>query len=104
LFRSRGTTKLYHLKENLGAIDVELTSDDLREIESAASKITVHAARYPKQLEKMTGLCVEVMKRRSRAPYFRKNATGGARSREQPLDRWPKVLANLYVTRVYHFR
>jgi aryl-alcohol dehydrogenase-like predicted oxidoreductase len=51
-----GTTKLHRLEENLGAMDVELTNDDLREIESAASQITVQGARYPEQLEKMTGL------------------------------------------------
>jgi hypothetical protein len=39
-----------------GATDVELTKDDLCEIESAASKITIQGARYPEQLEKMTGL------------------------------------------------
>jgi len=50
-----GTTKLNRLDENMGAIAVELTPDDLREIESAASKITVHGARYPEKLEKMTG-------------------------------------------------
>lgn len=41
-----GTTKLHRLEENLGAVDVELTPDDLREIESAASHITVHGDRY----------------------------------------------------------
>ncbi len=50
-----GTTKLQRLDENIGAAAVELTSDDLREIDSAASKITVHGARYPERLEKMTG-------------------------------------------------
>src|SRR5579859_3375935 len=50
-----GTTKLYRLDENIGAVAVELTADDLREIESAASKITVQGARYPEKLEKMTG-------------------------------------------------
>jgi aryl-alcohol dehydrogenase-like predicted oxidoreductase len=50
-----GTTKLHRLEENLGAVAVELTPDDLREIDSAASKITVQGARYPEQLEKMTG-------------------------------------------------
>jgi aryl-alcohol dehydrogenase-like predicted oxidoreductase len=50
-----GTTKLHRLDENIGAVSVELTSDDLREIESAASKITVQGARYPERLEKMTG-------------------------------------------------
>ena len=50
-----GTTKLHRLDENIGAVAVEITSDDLREIDSAASKITVHGARYPERLEKMTG-------------------------------------------------
>ncbi|MFZ0296037.1 MAG: aldo/keto reductase [Candidatus Sulfotelmatobacter sp.] len=51
-----GTTKLNRLEENIGAVTVELTSDDLREIESAASRIKVEGARYPERLEKMTGL------------------------------------------------
>jgi aryl-alcohol dehydrogenase-like predicted oxidoreductase len=50
-----GTTKRHRLEENLGAANVELTADDLREIESAASKITVQGARYPEHLEQMTG-------------------------------------------------
>ncbi len=50
-----GTRKLERLNENIGAVAVELTSDDLREIENAASKITVQGARYPKNLEQMTG-------------------------------------------------
>ncbi|HEV8484930.1 MAG TPA: aldo/keto reductase [Blastocatellia bacterium] len=50
-----GTTKLHRLDENLGAEAVKLTPGDLREIDSAASKITVHGARYPDQLERMTG-------------------------------------------------
>jgi aryl-alcohol dehydrogenase-like predicted oxidoreductase len=50
-----GTTKLHRLEENLGAATVELTADDLRDIENAASKITVQGARYPEKLEKMTG-------------------------------------------------
>jgi aryl-alcohol dehydrogenase-like predicted oxidoreductase len=50
-----GTTKLHRLEENIGAAAVELTSDDLCEIESAASKITVQGARYPEELERMTG-------------------------------------------------
>jgi len=50
-----GTTKLHRLDENLGALAVELTPDDLRDLESAASKITVHGARYPEKLEQMTG-------------------------------------------------
>jgi aryl-alcohol dehydrogenase-like predicted oxidoreductase len=50
-----GTTKLHRLEENIGAAAIELTADDLREIESAASNITVHGARYPEKLEQMTG-------------------------------------------------
>ena len=50
-----GTTKLDRLEENIGAAAVELTPDDLREIDSAASKITVQGARYPEKLEQMTG-------------------------------------------------
>jgi len=50
-----GTRKLERLDENLGAVAVELTSDDLREIDSASSKITVQGARYPEKLEQMTG-------------------------------------------------
>jgi aryl-alcohol dehydrogenase-like predicted oxidoreductase len=50
-----GTTKLDRLDENLGAAAIELTADDLREIETAASKITVQGARYPEHLEQMTG-------------------------------------------------
>ena len=50
-----GTTKLGRLEENIGAVSVELTPDDLREIESAASQIQVQGARYPEHLEKMTG-------------------------------------------------
>ena len=50
-----GTTKLHRLEENIGAAAIELTPDDLREIESAASKITVRGARYPEKLEQMTG-------------------------------------------------
>jgi aryl-alcohol dehydrogenase-like predicted oxidoreductase len=50
-----GTTKLNRLEENIGAVAVELTPDDLRDIDNAASKITVQGARYPEQLEKMTG-------------------------------------------------
>src|SRR3989449_609596 len=51
-----GTTKLRRLEENIGAVDIQLTSDDLRDIESASSKITVQGARYPEQLERMTNL------------------------------------------------
>jgi aryl-alcohol dehydrogenase-like predicted oxidoreductase len=50
-----GTTKLHRLDENIGAAAVELTLDDLREIDSAASKIAVQGARYPEEMEKMTG-------------------------------------------------
>ena len=50
-----GTTKLHRLEENIGAASVELTPDDLKEIESAAAKITVQGARYPERLERMTG-------------------------------------------------
>jgi aryl-alcohol dehydrogenase-like predicted oxidoreductase len=51
-----GTRKLNRLEENIGAVSVELTSDDLREIDSAASKIEVQGARYPEELERRTGL------------------------------------------------
>lgn len=50
-----GTTKLERLEENIGALDVELTSNDLREIDSAASKITLQGARYPEHLQRMVG-------------------------------------------------
>ena len=50
-----GTTKLRRLEENIGAVAVDLTPDDLREIDSAASKITVQGARYPEHIEQMTG-------------------------------------------------
>ena len=50
-----GTRRLERLDENIGAVAVELTADDLREIESAASEITVQGARYPEELEQMTG-------------------------------------------------
>jgi aryl-alcohol dehydrogenase-like predicted oxidoreductase len=49
-----GTTKLDRLSENIGAIDVDLTADDSRQIEIAASKITVQGDRYPERLEQMT--------------------------------------------------
>ena len=51
-----GTKKLERLEENIGAVAVELTSDDLREIDSAASKVTIQGDRYPEALEKRTGL------------------------------------------------
>jgi aryl-alcohol dehydrogenase-like predicted oxidoreductase len=50
-----GTTKEARLHENLAAAQVEFTADELREIESAASKLTVHGARYPENLERLTG-------------------------------------------------
>jgi aryl-alcohol dehydrogenase-like predicted oxidoreductase len=50
-----GTTKLERLEENVGADSLELTSDDLCEIDNAASKITVQGARYPEELQKMVG-------------------------------------------------
>src|SRR5216684_614691 len=50
-----GTTKVARLEENMGAVSVNLTSDDLREIENAASKISVQGARYPEALQKMVG-------------------------------------------------
>jgi aryl-alcohol dehydrogenase-like predicted oxidoreductase len=51
-----GTTKLNRLDENIGAVSVELTSDDLLEIERAAAKVEVQGARYPEELERRTGL------------------------------------------------
>jgi aryl-alcohol dehydrogenase-like predicted oxidoreductase len=50
-----GTTKLARLEENIGAVNVKLSPDDLREIETAASKIAAHGARYPEELQKMVG-------------------------------------------------
>jgi aryl-alcohol dehydrogenase-like predicted oxidoreductase len=50
-----GTTKLHRLEENLGAAAVELTPEDLRQIDSAASKIKPQGARYPEELQKMVG-------------------------------------------------
>ena len=50
-----GTTKLHRLNENIGAVAVELTSEDLREIDDAASKISVQGERYPEHLEQLTG-------------------------------------------------
>jgi aryl-alcohol dehydrogenase-like predicted oxidoreductase len=50
-----GTRRLERLEENIGAADVELTANDLREIEDAASQITVQGARYPEHLERLTG-------------------------------------------------
>jgi aryl-alcohol dehydrogenase-like predicted oxidoreductase len=51
-----GTTKLSRLDENIGALSIHLTSEDLRDIDATASKITVEGARYPERLEQMTGL------------------------------------------------
>jgi aryl-alcohol dehydrogenase-like predicted oxidoreductase len=51
-----GTTKLNRLEENIGAVSIQLTPEDLRNIDAAASKITVEGARYPERFEKMTGL------------------------------------------------
>jgi len=51
-----GTTKLARLEENIGAAAIRLTPDDRREIETAASQITIQGARYPEALEKRTGL------------------------------------------------
>jgi aryl-alcohol dehydrogenase-like predicted oxidoreductase len=50
-----GTTKLERLEENIGAVAIELTTDDLREVDRAASKIKVQGARYPEHLEKLAG-------------------------------------------------
>ena len=50
-----GTRKLERLEENIGAVAVELTPEDLREIDTAASKITIQGERYPENLEKRTG-------------------------------------------------
>jgi aryl-alcohol dehydrogenase-like predicted oxidoreductase len=50
-----GTTKLHRLEENIGAVAVELTSGDLRQLDTAASKIPVQGARYPEQLQKLVG-------------------------------------------------
>jgi aryl-alcohol dehydrogenase-like predicted oxidoreductase len=51
-----GTTKRHRLEENMGAARIELTPDDLRDIDAATSRITVHGARYPEELERRTGL------------------------------------------------
>ncbi|MGE5815768.1 MAG: aldo/keto reductase [Acidobacteriota bacterium] len=50
-----GTTKRHRLEENLGALAIQLTPDDLREIDRAASEIAVHGARYPEHIQKMVG-------------------------------------------------
>jgi aryl-alcohol dehydrogenase-like predicted oxidoreductase len=51
-----GTTKLHRLEENIGAVSVDLTGDDLREIDGAASEIKVEGARYPEEMERRTNL------------------------------------------------
>jgi len=50
-----GTTKPHRFEENIGAVAIDLTADDLRQIDDAASRITVQGARYPEHLERMTG-------------------------------------------------
>jgi aryl-alcohol dehydrogenase-like predicted oxidoreductase len=50
-----GTTKRHRLEENIAATAIELTADDLRDIDNAASRIAVEGARYPEHLERMTG-------------------------------------------------
>ena len=51
-----GTRQLKRLEENLGAAAIELTADDLHEIDGAAADIAIHGARYPEAFEKRTGL------------------------------------------------
>lgn len=50
-----GTTKLHRLEENLGAVNVKLTADDLRQLDQATSKINIQGARYPEELQKLVG-------------------------------------------------
>jgi aryl-alcohol dehydrogenase-like predicted oxidoreductase len=50
-----GTTKLGRLQENIQAADLQLTTDDLREIDSAAAQVTVQGARYPEEMDRWTG-------------------------------------------------
>ncbi|MGC4051840.1 MAG: aldo/keto reductase [Paludibaculum sp.] len=50
-----GTTKLSRLEENIGAVTIDLTPEDLTSIESAAAQITIQGNRYPEHIEKMTG-------------------------------------------------
>ena len=50
-----GTTKLHRLEENLGSVRIDLTADDLDDIDVAAARIEVHGARYPEHLQKMVG-------------------------------------------------
>jgi hypothetical protein len=54
-FRSTGTTKLHRLEENVGAAAVKLTPDDIGNIDSAVSEITVQGARYPEHLQQIVG-------------------------------------------------
>jgi aryl-alcohol dehydrogenase-like predicted oxidoreductase len=54
IVRIPGTTKLHRLDENIGAVSVELTPNDLRDIDDATSQITVQGARYPEKLEQLT--------------------------------------------------
>jgi aryl-alcohol dehydrogenase-like predicted oxidoreductase len=49
-----GTTRLERLEENIGAVAIELTADDLRELDATTAKIAVHGDRYPEELERMT--------------------------------------------------
>jgi aryl-alcohol dehydrogenase-like predicted oxidoreductase len=50
-----GTTKLHRLRENIGAVSLQLTPEDLRDLEAAASKIPLRGARYPEHLQKLVG-------------------------------------------------
>ena len=50
-----GTTKLHRLQENIGAVDVQLSPDDLRQLEMTTSKIPLQGARYPEELQKLVG-------------------------------------------------
>ncbi len=78
-----GTTKLHRLDENLGAAGLALTAEDLREIETAASEITVQGDRYPEQLEQMTGRVARLSRRQHPCPPSRRapadNRRRGAR-------------------------
>jgi aryl-alcohol dehydrogenase-like predicted oxidoreductase len=69
-----GTTKLNRLEENLGAIDIELTPDDLREIDSAASKITVQGARYSESPQRLIDRCAAKRDREALAQGSGNNA------------------------------
>jgi aryl-alcohol dehydrogenase-like predicted oxidoreductase len=50
-----GTTKLHRLEENIGAVNIKLSPDDIRELETATSKVAVQGARYPEELQKLVG-------------------------------------------------